>query len=94
MAYLILAIIFRDKNVSQEIEEEVMGKAVTDYLAKRKLSMTTVTPVSRFPDWNPVNPDLYQKERIKRRIINETYLLGVMSGNRLKEKRERYVRLQ
>ncbi len=92
--YLILAIIFRDKTVSQEVADEVMEKAVVDYLAKRKVSMPTRAVVNRIPNWSQSDLDLYQKEKMKRRIINETYLLGVMSGNKLKEKRESYVGLK
>jgi hypothetical protein len=72
VVYLILAIIFRDKTISHEVADEVMEKAVIDYLAKRKLSMPSTVVVNRMPNWSQSDPDLYQKERIKRIITKHT----------------------
>lgn len=92
--YLILGIVFRDKEVPQEIYDEVMQKELDKYLAKRKLSVYRRAEGTKYPAWNEEYANLCERERIKRRLINETFLLGVMSGNRLKEKRERYVRVK
>ncbi|MBP6859081.1 MAG: hypothetical protein KBC69_00445 [Candidatus Magasanikbacteria bacterium] len=92
--YLILGIVFRDKEVTQEIHDEIMQKELDNYLARRKLSVYRRAEGPKYPAWNEEYADLCERERIKRRLINETFLLGVMSGNRLREKREKYIQVR
>lgn len=92
--YLILALIFRDKTVNLEEDSEVAREFVLNYLANKQIFNPGRVEKIVEHSQNNHGMNLLAVEKTKRRLMNETFLLGVMSGTRLKDKREKYIQLK
>ena len=92
--YFILGVVLRDKNVSLEVEDEVMQQALIDYVTKKKLLAPAVAEVGVMREHNYTGLSLLEREKAKRKVINTTFLLGVASGTRLRENREKYIQIK